>query len=289
VHSEGHWFLARTLPYRTSDDHIAGVVLTFVDITGKRDMQRTLEEKGEQLSMALDEAKAATRAKDHFLAVISHELRTPLTPVLFTAHALTRRTDLPPDVRDGLTLIVDNAKMEARLIDELLDLTRFAHGKIEVTREEVDLHEAIRRAVDICATDLEGKKQRFEMALDAAQHQILGDMVRLQQVFWNLLKNASKFTAEEGEIRLNSSNDGGRILVEITDNGMGMEAEVVRRIFDPFEQADESIARSFGGLGLGLAIVEAIVKAHDGEISAASAGRGRGTVFMVSLPLASAG
>ena len=132
---------------------------------------------------------------------------------------------------------------------------------------------------------MEEKGQRFEMALDATRHNLQGDMKRLQQVFWNLLKNASKFTGKGGEIRLRSHNEPGRILIVITDNGVGMDAEALERIFDPFEQANKSIARTFGGLGLGLAIAKATVEAHGGQITAASVGKDQGAIFTVSLPL----
>jgi two-component system, chemotaxis family, CheB/CheR fusion protein len=274
----------------------AGQTIGFVKIlrdqTEDRETQRALEKNREDLLKALEEmegareqAEAAARAKDQFLAVLSHELRTPLTPVLMAAHTLARRTDLPPAVQEALAMIRRNVQMEARFIDDLLDLTRIEHGKIEILHEEVDVHEAIRHAVEISAPDMEAKGQRFEMALDAARHTLRGDMNRLQQVFWNLLKNGSKFTPRAGVIRLRSYEESGRILVVIADGGIGMEQAALQKIFHPFEQADESIARIFGGLGLGLAIARATVEAHGGQISAASAGRDQGATFTVSLPL----
>ena len=239
----------------------------------------------QDLLQALDRAEAATRAKDHFLAVLSHELRTPLTPVLLTTHSLARRADLPLEVKEELAMIRRNVQIEARFIDDLLDLTRIAHGGVEILQEDIDVHEAITRAAEISAPDMEAKGQRFEMALEAGRRGVRGDMNRLEQVFWNLLKNASKFTPKGGEIFLRSHNEAERIVIVVTDGGIGMKPEVLQKIFHPFEQADESIARSFGGLGLGLAIARATVEAHGGEIGAASAGSGHGSSFTVSLPL----
>jgi two-component system CheB/CheR fusion protein len=281
IHKNGSsvWVHVSVSPVRDAEGNVTSTVSAFLDITHHKETQKELLE-------ALDRAEAATRAKDHFLAVLSHELRTPLTPVLMAAHTLARRTDLPPAVQESLAMIRRNVQLEARFIDDLLDLTHIVHGKIEILQEEVDVHEAIRLAVEISAPDMEAKGQLFEMALDAGQQHLLGDMKRLQQVFWNLLKNASKFSPQGAEIHLRSYNEPGRILITVADSGIGMEAGALQRIFHPFEQADESIARSFGGLGLGLAIARATVEAHGGQISATSAGLDQGSTFTISLPLA---
>lgn len=251
------------------------------DAEARRQRRRAEEE----LRTALDQAQAANRAKEHFLAVVSHELRTPLTPVLLTTHILARRTDLPLAVKDALKMIRRNIQLEVRLIDDLLDLTRLERGKIEILDEEVDVHKAIRRAVEVSTPDIEARGQCLEMALDAARHHLRGDMTRLQQVCWNLLKNSSKFTPNGGRIRLASHNEPGRIVIVVTDNGIGIEPDSLRKIFLPFEQADDSIARSHGGLGLGLAIAKANVDAHGGQITATSAGRDHGATFTFTLPL----
>ena len=235
--------------------------------------------------MALATAEAANRAKDHFLAVLSHELRTPLTPVLMATRTLARRRDLPPAVAEALVMISRNVQLEAHFIDDLLDLTRISRGKLELVRVPMDLHEAVRRAVEITESDFQGKNQRLEVALDAPEARLEGDFTRLQQVVWNLLKNASKFTPEGGWVRLRTHQDEpGRVVLEITDNGIGIGADVVHVIFNPFEQADRAVTQEFGGLGLGLAISKATVEAHGGTIHATSPGPGQGAAFTVSLP-----
>jgi two-component system CheB/CheR fusion protein len=273
-----------------------GFVKILRNATEERTAKRTLEEGRAELQDALreierarDMAEAAARAKDHFLAVLSHELRTPLTPVLIAAGALARRGDLPADVVDAIGMIATNVKMEARFIDELLDLTRISHGKMELIVGPVDAHDVVRRALQICDGDVSEKNLRLKTDLAAAEHGLQGDSSRLQQVVWNLVKNAAKFTPAEGRIHLRTFNDSpGWITIEIIDTGIGIDPAIIARIFNSFEQADSSVTRQFGGLGLGLAISRAIVEAHGGTLQAASAGVGQGATFTAHLPLAKA-
>ena len=279
---------------RDAQGEAFGFVNVFRDQTQVRATQQTLERSREELQAALaaaerarEEAEAAGRAKDHFLAVLSHELRTPLTPVLMMTRALARRTDLPAFVADALAMIERNVQTEAHFVDEMLDLTRITHGKLEIVRTPMDLHEAVRRAVEVTEPELHDKAQRLETALEAAACQVEGDFARLQQAFWNLLKNASKFTPARGVIRLASrQEEPGWIAVEVTDTGIGIAPDALVRIFGSFEQADASIARQFGGLGLGLAIAKATVEAHGGTLVAGSPGLDQGATFTVRLPLA---
>ena len=288
----GQWFLVQLLPYRTAEDRIAGVVLTFVDITERQNKEEELSRSRAELEASLQEtqsarqqAEDASRAKDRFLATLSHELRTPLTPVLTAAESMLRRKDLPPILVEGLQMICRNVELEMHFINDLLDLTRISRGKLELMRAPVDLHVAVERAVEISRPDMERKEQRLTVELGAGQHQLMGDLTRLQQVFWNLLKNASKFTPAHGEIRVTSRNEAGRIVVEVSDTGCGIDPAVLKNIFEAFQQGGDLITREFGGLGLGLAIAEAAVTAHGGTITAASEGRGNGSTFTVSLPL----
>jgi PAS domain S-box-containing protein len=235
---------------------------------------------------ALRDAKAAAEqanaAKDQFLAVLSHELRTPLTPLLLAACLLERRGDLPPGVQADVQTMRRSIELEARIIDDLLDLTRIARGKLQFDFRNADLHVLTRAAADIC-----GHREGAEIQLDLAarNHFVNGDAARLQQLFWNLLANARKFTPADGRITIRSSDlPDGRIRVTVTDTGAGIEPEALPRIFGAFEQGDICRARQFGGLGLGLAICKAIVHAHGGTISAASAGRGCGAEFAVEIP-----
>jgi len=199
---------------------------------------------------------------------------------------LGRRHDLPEDARDALAMIRRNIKIESHLIDDLLDLTRIARGHLEIVTEPMNVHAAVMGAVEICESDIRGKNQTLNVDLDAHEHQIHGDYNRLQQAVWNLLKNASKFTRRGGDIRVTSRNDAGRIIIAVSDNGIGIEPDSLSSIFDAFSQGGEWVAREFGGLGLGLAISKATVEAHGGTITAESAGKGQGATFSVELPLA---
>ena len=241
----------------------------------------------EEAKRARTEAEEASAAKDHFLAVLSHELRTPLMPINMAMATLSRRTDLPEPVRQVHAMIQRNVALETRFIDDMLDVTRIAHGKMEIVREDLDLHEAVRRAVEVSKPDLEAKGQRLTVTLEGETCRFHGDLARLQQVFWNLLKNASKFTPDGGAIEVRSRCTVGEdLVVEVIDSGIGMEAEAAERIFKPFEQANISVTRQFGGLGLGLAIAKATVEAHGGTLRAESSGLGQGATFIVTLPTA---
>ena len=235
---------------------------------------------------ARTEAEAAVRTKDQFLALLSHELRTPLAPVLFATEMLSNCADLPANMLEAVSMIRRNVQIEAYFIDELLDLTRISQGNLRCEREVVDLHEVVRAAVEVCTSDIVSKQQLLEVKLEIGEYRVTGDFTRLQQVFWNLLKNSSKFTPKSGAIHVCSRRDGSAwIIVEVSDNGMGIDEDALARIFEPFDQAEASIQAKFGGLGLGLAICKAIVATHGGTISCSSRGRGQGATFGVKLPL----
>jgi CheY-like chemotaxis protein len=232
-----------------------------------------------------EEAERAGRVKDQFLAVLSHELRTPLSPVLLTISLLESHPELPPALRESVASARRNIELEARLIDDLLDLTRIARGKIKYAFQPLDLHDVIRGAIATCCTD---GKLAVHTNYSAERATVRGDSARLQQIFCNLLGNAWKFTAPGGAVTIATENAGDCIRVEVTDTGAGIEPDVLPRIFDAFEQGDPVRARRFGGLGLGLAIAKALVDAHGGLISAWSDGAGCGARFRVELPIAAA-
>ena len=239
-----------------------------------------------ELERRAAELAEANAAKDHFLAVLSHELRTPLTPVVMGISLLQDRQDLDPKIHETLEMVRNNVKMEARLIDDLLDVTRIARGKIELSRSPVDLCMVIQRAVEVCKPDIEARRLHFGVELGAAgPYWVEGDESRLEQVFWNLLKNAIKFTPNGGCVGIRCRPSDNHVLVEVNDSGIGIEPEALSRIFDAFEQAEQSITRQFGGLGLGLAISKALVELHGGEIQAHSKGRDKGSTFSIRLPL----
>lgn len=239
-----------------------------------------------ELSKAKDSAEAANAAKDQFLAVLSHELRTPLTPVLSTVQAMESDPELPDEYRQSMEMIRRNVELEARLIDDLLDLTRVAKGKLELHPQPIDAHAGLRSAMEICYDELRGKRQELTLRLDAAEHFVRADSARLQQVFWNLIKNAIKFTPEGGAIAVRTANDqAGELRIEVRDNGIGIELQLLPDIFNAFEQGERSITRRFGGLGLGLAISKALMDMQGGTLRAESAGRGKGSVFVIQLPV----
>lgn len=250
---------------------------------------RSRKRADEALRAGMQAVEAASHAKDHFLAVLSHELRTPLTPVLAAVSALEEDASRFPGLRETLSMIRRNVELEARLIDDLLDLTRISRGKLEIHRQPVDMQHILVHAVNICCTqEVAAGRLRLEMGLTAGDYRVLADGPRMTQVFWNLLNNAVKFTPAGGAVRVRSRVESGPrgrfIAVEICDTGIGIEPEMLPRIFDAFEQVDRRITRRFGGLGLGLALSKAILELHGGTLTAGSEGRGRGSTFTVRLP-----
>jgi signal transduction histidine kinase/CheY-like chemotaxis protein len=226
----------------------------------------------------------ANAAKDQFLALLSHELRNPLSPVIAMVGELEASTPRSGKLRHALEVIRRNVELEARLIDDLLDVTRIAKGKLQLTLEIVDVHEILRRAYEICRDDMARKSIEAKFELNAKEVYIEGDPARLQQVFWNLIKNSVKFTPANGCITIATSNSAGdEIEIRVTDNGIGIEEDKIGKIFNAFEQGQTSITRKFGGLGLGLAISKAMVDAHRGKIHVESPGKDQGATFIVQL------
>jgi signal transduction histidine kinase len=240
-----------------------------------------------ELRFAREEAEGANRAKDNFLANLSHELRTPLTPVLMCASALERDQRIEPEFRQQLTMMRRNVELEARLIDDLLDLTRIAKGKLQLVQSgPVDIHSLVRHAAQIVHNDASGKSINFHFELHAAERHVAGDAARLHQVFWNLFKNAIKFTRAGGTITARTTNPApGQIILTVEDTGMGIDRETLPFIFDAFEEGERQHRGRSDGLGLGLAISKAIVDLHGGIITADSPGRGLGATFTVTLAI----
>jgi signal transduction histidine kinase len=253
-------------------------------LKSKADIFFELALQRETLRRTAEEAQAANRAKDDFLATLSHELRTPLNPVLMTATALERDATLPRDVRDQLAMMRRNVELETRLIDDLLDITRISRGKLAITKEPADVHQLLRHAMEIVSTDATGKKVEVIFALEATQHFAGVDAARIQQVFWNLIKNAFKFSSGGGTVTLRTRNDArGTIIISVEDTGVGISADALPHIFDAFDQGDWKGQHRYGGLGLGLAISKAVVDLHGGSIHAESKGPGHGATFAVRL------
>ena len=260
------------------EGRIRGAVLVFRDFTEHKEAERALRE-------ARAQAESANRAKDQFLAALSHELRTPLTPVSATLDMWQGGEDFPEPLRADLQMMKRNVDLEVRLIDDLLDLTKIAKRKLPLLVQTVDMHEVLRSAVEIVRRDVEAKALRLSVTPAARKSFVRGDSARLQQVLWNVLKNAVKFTEEGGVITVETADaEGGRLEVRVSDTGVGMSAEMLERIFRPFEQGSGETVRRYGGLGLGLAIAKALMKEHGGTITATSDGIGKGSAFVISLP-----
>jgi PAS domain S-box-containing protein len=259
------------------EERNVGRVWTFRDVTEHKRAE-------EKLRAAKVAAEEGSKAKDDFLAVLSHELRTPLTPALAAASYLAEHEELPPQLREEVNAIRRNVQLEARLIDDLLDLTRISRGKIELHLEAVDVHKLLRNTLEIVHEDIVFKELKVLTDFRAHESCVRADSVRIQQVFWNLLNNAVKFTPHGGRVTIRSWNgDQRQCFVEVSDTGIGIEPEQQSRIFNAFEQAERSITRQFGGLGLGLAISKTLVDLHGGSISVTSEGKNRGASFTVAL------
>jgi signal transduction histidine kinase len=235
-----------------------------------------------KLAQHLEREKAANRAKDEFLAALSHELRVPLNPALLLASDGASNRELPPQIRRDFNMICDNIEVQARLIDDLLDLTRISRGKLALKLGVVDIHDALQSAVSMVENEMEQKQLFLKMHFKAMQHHIHADPIRLRQIFWNILRNAVKFTAQGGQIALDTETTGRQVVIRITDTGIGITPDEIRNIFKQFSQG----AHCLGGLGLGLAISRKLVELHNGSIHAASPGKGKGATFSIKFPTA---
>ncbi len=260
---------------KTSEDELGDLTDAFNSMLG-------------QIQASHEETLAASRAKDDFLAALSHELRTPLNPILLLASDAAVKAGLPPGIRADFEMIRRNVELEARLIDDLLDLTRITRGKLALELQLVDVHEVLREAVATVSADAEKKRIEVIVDLRADKHVVRADAVRLQQIFWNVIKNAVKFTPEEGRITVKTFGKNTMVAVKVIDTGIGIKAAELAGVFDAFSQGEHANgggSHRFGGLGLGLAISRMLVEMHHGSIHAGSAGAGKGATFIIELPL----
>ena len=273
-------------PIRGETGEIIGVVLVFRDVSSRRNA----EVARERLLRAEAEKEGAIRAseaKDQFLALVSHELRAPLAAIRGWLHLLMSGFVAPNGVSDALQRIYRNTRLQERLVNDLLDVSRIAAGKLEVLRAPIDLIEVVRSAFEECRPNAEQKKVRLTLECSEPRLYVMGDEQRLIQVVSNLLGNAIKFTPAEGSVLLALQRQDDQAVVSVTDTGVGMTAEGMERLFDRFWQADSSRTREQGGLGLGLAIAKYLVEEHRGRIEASSGGLNLGSTFTITLPLLS--
>ncbi|MBL1177813.1 PAS domain-containing hybrid sensor histidine kinase/response regulator [Pantanalinema sp. GBBB05] len=301
---EYRWHLGRAFPLR---DQNGTILKWFGSSTDIHDQKQAIAERDQALErerISREQAEAANRIKDEFLAVLSHELRTPLNPILGWAKLLQSRSFTPEQTHQALATIERNAKLQVQLIDDLLDISRIIRGKFTLELAPVSLAEPIRAALETVRLSAQAKSIKIETSLDPDVEPILGDVNRLQQVVWNLLSNAIKFTANGGQITVrlergcdfDRNHDGVTIAspnglplhyaqIQISDTGKGISPNFLPHVFELFRQQDSSTTRQFGGLGLGLAIVRQVVEAHGGTIVANSLGEGQGATFTIRLPL----
>jgi signal transduction histidine kinase len=254
------------------------------------ELEARVLERTAELTRANREAVAASRAKDDFLAALSHELRTPLNPVLLLASDSAENLQLPAEVRLQFATIRNNVELEARLIDDLLDITRITHGKLLLNMDWTDVHAVLKEAIATVRFELDEKQISLTLRLAEDQSVMKGDAVRLQQIFWNVLKNAVKFNTQGGEIRVETSivEESGKMTIKVIDSGIGMTSGEMIHIFNAFSQGHHAGAEGthrFGGLGLGLTISRMLVELHSGVIFATSDGRDKGSTFVIELPL----
>jgi PAS domain S-box-containing protein len=265
-------------PIRQADGTVRGAVLVFRDFSEHKATERTMRD-------AKETAERANAAKDQFLAMLSHELRTPLTPVLATLNLWEVSDELPSRMKSDVQMLRRSVELEARIIDDLLDVTRISKGILSFTLESIDVHELIEFLVGMCHSEFNGKQLVLSVDLEAKKHYLHSDAGRLQQVLWNVMRNAAKFTGTGGEVRIATSNDAdGNVVITVVDNGIGMTPDTLGRLFKPFEQGEKAISQRFGGLGLGMAISSAIAKQLDGKLTAKSEGLSKGSTFTIIFP-----
>ena len=277
-------------PITDANGRTLGAVLVFRDASIQRNAEEALKQQAEERQQLLErersaraEAERANRLKDEFLATLSHELRTPLNAVLGWSQMLTRRHLTAEQQKQALAAIHRNAQSQARIVDEVLDLSRIVTGRLALTSEPVDLTEIVRTTVQSFNPAVLARRQQLRLDL-APEAEVAGDPHRLRQIVWNLLSNATKFTPEGGTIMVRVSAAQGHVELTVTDNGQGIDHSFLPYVFDRFRQADSSTTRGHGGLGLGLALVRELVEAHGGTAAAMSDGLGKGTTLRLTFP-----
>jgi signal transduction histidine kinase/CheY-like chemotaxis protein len=271
-------------PKVAGDDELARLTASF------NGMLERIERQDLDLEASREQAEQASRMKDEFLATLSHELRTPMTPILGWAQILRRVAGGDAKVAQAAEVIERNAIAQTRIIDDLLDMSRIVSGKIRLDVRGYDPREVIDAALDAVRAAAQARGVALESSVDAGVPQLRGDPQRIQQVLWNLLSNATKFTGKDGRVRIDArlakGEAGGDVVrIRVADTGLGIAPAFLPHVFERFRQADSSATRSHGGLGLGLAIVKQLVELHGGTVSASSAGLGQGATFTLELPV----
>ncbi|HEX6639296.1 MAG TPA: PAS domain S-box protein, partial [Steroidobacteraceae bacterium] len=280
------WLVEHAAPlFEGPGGSFSGYIGSCVDNTDAKQIQSEREETLKAERAAREQAERVGRLKDEFLATVSHELRTPLNAILGWSTLLKRLPAGSEDQARGLETIERNARVQAQIIADLLDMSRIISGKVQLDVQPIDLQEVVSAAIDAVKLSIEAKKLRLRVTLDARAGRLRGDPNRLQQVFWNLLTNAVKFTPSGGYINVVLERVNSHVEVSVEDSGIGIQPEFLSFVFDRFRQADASTTRRHGGLGLGLSIVKHLVELHGGQVRVKSAGEGQGSTFVVALPI----
>ena len=275
-------------PVRNAAGVIVGASKIARDITELKRITADREQLLESERKARAEAERANQMKDDFIATVSHELRTPLNAIVGWTQVLRESMDRPAEMIQGIDIIERNALAQAQLIDDLLDLGRVTSGKMTLDVQPLDIGLVVREAVTTVLPSAELKGIRIKTILNSMGGQMMGDRHRLQQVVWNLVSNAIKFTPKGGWVEVTLSRVNSHLEIVVTDNGRGIAADFLPHVFERFRQADASTTRQFGGLGIGLALVKQLVELHGGEVRAQSPGPDRGATFTISLPIVAA-
>ena len=279
----GRWYDVYAFRISGPDGH--RVAILFTDITSRKRDEAEREQLLQSERAARGEAERASRMKDDFLATLSHELRTPLNAILGWSQIMETNPTDTETVAEGVSVISRNARVQTQMIEDLLDMSRIISGKLRLDVKRVDLAEVVTAAIESVAPSAAAKSLRIERVLDPIAGPVSGDPSRLQQVVWNLLTNAVKFTPKGGKVQVVVERVNSHVEITVSDTGQGIKPEFLPFVFDRFRQADASTTRRFGGLGLGLSIVKQIVELHGGTVRVKSSGEGKGSSFTVNLPL----
>ena len=300
VRKDGTKFWANVIITAMYDERrqLRGFAKVTRDVTDRKqreEMQAALFEQREARLLAEDEriraetsyrvAQEANRAKDEFLMTLSHELRTPMTAILGWARLLPSMSPQDPAFRDAIKSIAHSAQLQANIIDDVLDVSRIVSGKLRLGRENVNVSQLLISSLEAVRATADARMITLETVLAPSLGTIVGDATRLQQVMWNLLTNALKFTPKNGVVTVSARRVGSALNVSVSDNGEGIDPQFLPHVFEPFRQAENPNTRIHGGLGLGLSIVRYIVEAHGGTVSAESGGKGAGSTFTLTLPI----
>jgi PAS domain S-box-containing protein len=287
IRKDGRRLFIEGLSVSVQDEagHLVGIAHFLQDVTEKHRIEAEREQLLQSERAARGEAERASRTKDEFLATLSHELRTPLSAILGWTQVMRKIKGVPEEASNALTVIERNARSQAQIIADLLDMSSIISGKVRLDVQRTDLASVITATVETVRPAVTAKGIRLQVVLDPMAGPVRGDPNRLQQVLWNLLTNAVKFTHKDGRISVTLARVSSHLEIEVTDNGEGIDPVFLPHMFDRFRQADASTTRKHGGLGLGLSIVKQLVELHGGTISVKSAGRGTGATFRITLPL----